>query len=107
MTKLQITKDFIIKTIIPILFAIFLYSMFINICTDSAGTVDYIFRIIRRMQKHVGSHRHPTILKQISDFVDRTFLLVPTSCSIQPKHALASKWAKMYGHRFHQVPTFP
>ena len=42
MTKLQITKDFIIKTIIPILFAIFLYSMFINICTDSAGTVDYM-----------------------------------------------------------------
>ena len=42
MTKLQITKDFIIKTIIPILFAIFLYSMFINICTDSAGTVDYV-----------------------------------------------------------------
>ena len=42
MTKLQITKDFIIKTIIPILFAILLYSMFINLCTDSAGTVDYI-----------------------------------------------------------------
>ena len=42
MTRLQITKDFIIKTIIPILFAIFLYSMFINICTDSAGTVDYV-----------------------------------------------------------------
>ena len=42
MTKLQITKDFIIKTMMPILFAIFLYSMFINICTDSAGTVDYM-----------------------------------------------------------------
>jgi len=42
MTRLQITKDFIIKTIIPILFAILLYSMFINLCTDSAGTVDYM-----------------------------------------------------------------
>ena len=42
MTRLQITKDFIIKTIIPILFAILLYSMFINLCTDSAGTVDYV-----------------------------------------------------------------
>ena len=42
MTKLQITKDFIIKTIIPKLYAIFHYSMFINICTDSAGTVDYV-----------------------------------------------------------------
>ena len=30
-----------------------------------------------------------------------------TSCLIPPKHASASKWAKMYGHRFHQVPTFP
>ena len=37
MTKLQITKDFIIKTIIPILFAIFLYSMFINICSGGVG----------------------------------------------------------------------
>ena len=42
MTRLQITKDFIIKTIIAILFAILLYSMFINLCTDSAGTVDYV-----------------------------------------------------------------
>ena len=42
MTRLQITKDFIVKTIIPILFATLLYSMFINLCTDSAGTVDYM-----------------------------------------------------------------
>ena len=42
MTRLQITKDFIVKTIIPILLAILLYSMFINLCTDSAGTVDYM-----------------------------------------------------------------
>lgn len=42
MTRLQITKGFIIKTIIPILFAILLYSMFINLCTNSAGTVDYM-----------------------------------------------------------------
>lgn len=41
MTKLQITKDFIIKTIIPILFAYLLYSMFINLCT-AAGEVNYI-----------------------------------------------------------------
>ena len=41
MTKFQITKDFIVKTIIPVLFAFFLYSMFINLCRAN-GTVDYM-----------------------------------------------------------------
>lgn len=41
MTKFQITKDFVCKTILPILFAILLYSMFINLCKGSDGTVEY------------------------------------------------------------------
>ena len=40
MTKFQITKDFIVKTVMPVLFAVFLYSMFINLCR-AKGTVDY------------------------------------------------------------------
>lgn len=42
MTKFQIIKDFVCKTILPILFAILLYSMFINLCTNANGTVEYM-----------------------------------------------------------------
>ena len=41
MTRFQITKDFIVKTVLPVLFAVLLYSMFINLCRVN-GTVDYM-----------------------------------------------------------------
>lgn len=41
MTKFQITKDFIVKTVLPVLLAVLLYSMFINLCRVN-GTVDYM-----------------------------------------------------------------
>ena len=37
MTRFQITKDFIVKTVLPVL----LYSMFIDLCRVN-GTVDYM-----------------------------------------------------------------
>lgn len=42
MTKGQIIKEFIIKSVIPILFALLLYNMFIAICRSQDGTVNYL-----------------------------------------------------------------
>lgn len=41
MTKWEIIKDFILKSVLPVLFVLLLYSMFISLCTKN-GTVDYI-----------------------------------------------------------------